>query len=152
MITFLKLLASLHDYFLKLTYSQTQPFPRVSLRSPLPPPPTDGDHNSPRPRFMFDSACVFLSNCLMLDPAVSGLPIEVRVPNPDEQNVTNQSKCFCAARFAHLSLRSPPPPGRHEPLLPSLVPSWSNDNEGLLWLRLWVWRQRTESQAPYAIN
>ncbi|GMH49114.1 hypothetical protein TrRE_jg13125 [Triparma retinervis] len=36
----------------------------------------DGDHNSPRPKFMFDSACVFLSNCLMLDPAVSGLPIE----------------------------------------------------------------------------
>jgi hypothetical protein len=29
----------------------------------------EGDHNSPRPRFLFDSAAIFLSNYLQLNPA-----------------------------------------------------------------------------------
>lgn len=30
----------------------------------------DGDHNSPRPRFLLQSACLFLQSCMQLDPSV----------------------------------------------------------------------------------
>ena len=36
----------------------------------------DGDHNSPRPRFMYDSACIFLKACLQLTPENSA-PVDI---------------------------------------------------------------------------
>ena len=36
----------------------------------------DGDHNSPRPQFMFHSACIFLRACLQLD-ATNSTPLDV---------------------------------------------------------------------------
>ncbi|GMI18787.1 hypothetical protein TrLO_g13321 [Triparma laevis f. longispina] len=36
----------------------------------------DGDHNSPRPQFMFDSACIFLKACLQLTPE-NTTPVEI---------------------------------------------------------------------------
>lgn len=36
----------------------------------------NGDHNSPRPQFMFDSACIFLKACLQLTPE-NTTPVEI---------------------------------------------------------------------------
>jgi len=55
-----------HDDFIKKRHSETLHEKYAGERNLV---VVDGDHNSPRPRFLLQSACMFLQGCMQLNPS-----------------------------------------------------------------------------------